>query len=206
MFLFRAIHRHYAHVSRQWGIPDGWQDTERVHLVVLLVGGVHRGTLEALAYARALRPDGLVAVHVAADEDTADQVYRQWGQAHTGVDLTVVIDQYRKLYERVTRIINELDDHDEHSHLTVVIPEFTTHHWWEALLHNQSAWPLKANLAKRPNTVTISVPLRPLTADTEADADAWRRAVDASSGDGRPRRTRGDAPTSPGTQRVHTTC
>lgn len=48
--------------------PDSWQQVERVHIVVLLVGGVHRGTLEALAYARALRPDRLVAVHVVSDE------------------------------------------------------------------------------------------------------------------------------------------
>jgi hypothetical protein len=170
VLLFRAIRRHYDHVGRQLRIPRGWKQIERVHLVVLLVGGVHRGTLEALAYARALQPDRLVAVHVASDEASAEKVRRRWARMGTGVDLTVVIDHYRRLYEPVMKVINEVDDHDQHSHLTVVIPEFTTRHWWDALLHNQSAWLLKAELAQRPNTVTVSVPLRPLATDTDDGA------------------------------------
>ena len=176
VLLFRAVHRHYQHVGRQLRIPDDWQQVERVHIVVLLVGGVHRGTLEALAYARALRPDRLVAVHVASDEAGAAGVRRRWDRAGTGVDLTVVVDHYRQLYEPVMKIVNDVDDHDQHSHLTVVIPEFTTRRWWEALLHNQSAWLLKAELAQRPNTVTVSVPLRPLPIDTDGD-DAERRRL-----------------------------
>ena len=181
VMLFRAIHRHYQHVGRQLRIPDDWQQVERVHIVVLLVGGVHRGTLEALAYAQALQPDRLVAVHVASDEAGTEKVRRRWARAGTGVDLTVVIDHYRELYEPVMKVINEVDDHDEHSHLTVVIPEFTTRHWWEALLHNQSAWLLKAELAQRPNTVTVSVPLRPLAADTDDHAVDGFPAVHSGS-------------------------
>jgi hypothetical protein len=162
VLLFRAIHRHYQHVGRQLRIPDDWQQVERVHIVMLLVGGVQRGLLEALAYTPALLPDRLVAVYVASDEAGAEKVRRRWARARTGVDVTVVIDHYRELYEPVMKVINEVDDHDELSHLTVVVPEFTTRHWWEALLHNQSAWLLEAELAQRPNTVTISVPLRPL--------------------------------------------
>jgi len=198
--LFRAIHRHYEHVRRQLRIPDDWRHVERVHLAVLLVGGVHRGTLEALAYARALQPDRLIAVHVAADEDAADAVCRRWGRAATGVDLTVVIDHYRELYEPVMRLINELDDHAEDSHLTVVLPEFTTRHWWEALLHNQSAWLLKAELAKRPNTVTISVPLR--TLDTPADATGMDRTT---AGRSRPPATADTSVQGAGGHRAHST-
>jgi amino acid transporter len=183
VLLFRAIRRHYDHVGAQLRIPEGWRQVERVHIVVLLVGGVHRGTLEALAYARALHPERLVAVHVASDRAGAEMIRRRWARAGTGVDLTVVIDHYRQLYEPVMRIIDEVDDHDEgqpmtrDSHLTVVVPEFTAGHWWEALLHNQSAWLLKAELTRRPNTVTVSVPLRPLAPDTAGDdADGARLA------------------------------
>jgi hypothetical protein len=88
----------------------------------------------------------------------------------------VVVDHYRQLYEPVMKIVNDVDDHDQHSHLTVVVPEFTTRRWWEALLHNQSAWLLKAELAQRPNTVTVSVPLRPLPIDTDGE-DAERHRL-----------------------------
>jgi len=42
--------------------------------------------------------------------------------------------------------------------LTVVIPEFVVHRWWEHLLHNQSALLLKARLLYRRDTVVTSVP------------------------------------------------
>ena len=43
------------------------------HTVVVLVGGVHRGVLEALAYAKSLRPNHLVAVSVVSDEEEQEQ-------------------------------------------------------------------------------------------------------------------------------------
>ena len=38
------------------------------HTVVVLVGSVHRGVLEALAYAKSLRPNKLIALSVVSDE------------------------------------------------------------------------------------------------------------------------------------------
>ena len=40
----------------------------------------------------------------------------------------------------------------------MVLPEFVARHWWEHLLHNQTALRLKAALLFRPNTVVTSVP------------------------------------------------
>ena len=40
----------------------------------------------------------------------------------------------------------------------MVLPEFVAHHWWEQLLHNQTALRLKASLLFRPGTVVVSVP------------------------------------------------
>jgi len=47
--------------------------------------------------------------------------------------------------------------------VAVYLPEYVVTHWWEALLHNQSAMRLKARLLFMPGVVTTSVPtvLRP---------------------------------------------
>ena len=37
-------------------------------------------------------------------------------------------------------------DHNDGQQATVVLPEFVPAHWWEAILHNQTAWLLKASL------------------------------------------------------------
>ena len=38
------------------------------------------------------------------------------------------------------------------------MPEFIARHWWEHLLHNQTALRIKAALLFRPGTVVTSVP------------------------------------------------
>jgi amino acid transporter len=160
VMLFKGIHRHYAYVGSVLEAPDDWEPSApRHHTVVLLVGGIHRGTLEAVAYAKALHPDELYAVHIAVSEEDAERMRERWDRRNLGVALSVVVDHYRELYRPLIKFIDEVDDRPAEGRLTVVVPEFTTIHWWEQLLHNQSAWLLKARLARRPNTVTTSVPL-----------------------------------------------
>ena len=48
-------------------------------------------------------------------------------------------------------------DYDD-DFVTVVVPEFALDHWWQQLLHNQSALVLRTRLRSRPNTVVTSVP------------------------------------------------
>jgi hypothetical protein len=40
----------------------------------------------------------------------------------------------------------------------VALPEFVPDHFWQGVLHNQSAIPLKRALLSRANTVVIGVP------------------------------------------------
>jgi len=40
----------------------------------------------------------------------------------------------------------------------VFVPEYVVRHWWEALLHNQSALRLKARLLFQPGVMVTSVP------------------------------------------------
>ncbi|HSK95849.1 MAG TPA: APC family permease [Euzebyales bacterium] len=184
VLLVAGIHRHYAAVAAALRVPEGWRPRHGggTHAVVMLVGGVHRGTLEALAYARSIAPDRFHAVHVAESQDGADRVRRAWHSAGIDVALDVVIDPYRQLQEPLLAFIDDLHAQcDDGSHLTVVIPEFTTRRWWERLLHNQSAWVLKARLARRPHTVTVSVPLV-LGATTQAPPPALASATTGRPG------------------------
>jgi hypothetical protein len=42
--------------------------------------------------------------------------------------------------------------------VTVYVPEYVVGHWWEGLLHNQSALRIKARLLFIPNVMVTSVP------------------------------------------------
>jgi hypothetical protein len=60
----------------------------------------------------------------------------------------------------------------------VFVPEYVVGHWWEELLHNQSALRLKLRLRLLGNVMVTSVPyqLSSVTAE-EAEADTRRSRV-----------------------------
>ena len=159
VLLFWSIHRHYTRVDRALACPPGTPLPEIVHTVVVLVPSrVHAGVLESLAYAKSLRPQYLHAVHVAFDEESGEQMLATWAEYHFDIDLDVVSSPYRALTRPVLQYVDALDERWQHDTVTVIIPEFVVHRWWEALLHNQTALLLKARLLLRKGTVVTSVP------------------------------------------------
>lgn len=174
VLVFKAIKRHYRRVAHALRVPEGYRSRRHPHTVVVLVGDVHRAVLDAVTYARSLAPERLVAVHVAHSEEDQDEALRRWEAFDIPVDLRVVFSPYREISRPVMRLIDELDDEMPDDILTVVVPEFVFQHWWEELLHNQSALFLKARLRMRPHTVVTNVPIHLYdlaTDDLSAPAD-----------------------------------
>lgn len=158
VLLFRAIKRHYASVAAALRLTPEYKPRRMNHTIVVLVGGMHRGVLEALAYAKSLAPNQLVALTVASDEDDQDRIEKAWSSQGITVPLEIVHSPYRELVRPVLRFIDELDTRYENDIITVVIPEFVINSWWGHLLHNQSALMLKGRLLFRKGTVVTSVP------------------------------------------------
>ena len=65
---------------------------------------------------------------------------------------------YRSLVTPLLAYINAVDRQDPDDLVTMVLPEFVPKHWWERLLHNQTAFRLKAGSLFRPGTVVTNVP------------------------------------------------
>jgi amino acid transporter len=158
VLLFKTIKSHYAGVAKSLRVDPAYRPRRMNHTVVVLVGSVHRGVLEALAYAKSLHPDRLLAVTVVSDEEEQDRIERSWSSLEIDVPLEIVHSPYRELTAPVMRFVDELDARYENSVITVVLPEFVVGSWWGQLLHNQSALVLKARLLFRKGTVVTSVP------------------------------------------------
>ena len=163
VLLFRAIHRHYARMDRALSVAPGYRARRRTHTVVVLVGRVTKGSMEAIAYARSLRPDRLIAVTVVADAEQQEAITASWEDFEIPVELRTLYSPFRELSRPIMRFIDEYDEEVEDDFMTVVLPEFVLDHWYAQLLHNQSALVLRSRLRTRPNTVVTSVPfhLRP---------------------------------------------
>ena len=155
---FRAISKHYRHVSDAVHLEEPYRSKRETHLVIVLVGSVHRGVIEAVRYAKSLAPERLIAVSVVTNAEEQERLVEQWTQFEMPIPLHTISSPYRELTQPLLEYLDELDAESPDDVITVVIPEFVTQ-WKTQWLHNQSAFALKARLLYRPNTVVTSVPV-----------------------------------------------
>jgi len=163
VFAFRSIGKHYTRSRGSVVAPPGYRAPKETHTMVVLVGGVNKGVLRAVQYAKSLNPDRIMAVTVASNDEERKLVEDQWKKFEVPIELHTVYSPYRELTRPILRFIDELDEQHRDNIITVVIPEFVTSvksQW----LHNGSAFALKAKLLYRPHTAVVSVPIH-MTAD-----------------------------------------
>ena len=154
----KAIKKHYDRVAREIAADeDDMVLPSRVHSIVL-VSKLHLPTMRALAFARATRPDSLEAVTVNVDpEDTAD-LAREWEDRQIPVALKVIDSPFREITKPVLDYVRRIRKDAPRDIVTVFIPEYVVGHWWEHVLHNQSALRLKGRLLFTPGVMVTSVP------------------------------------------------
>ncbi len=159
VFVFYRIHHHYKSLAEKLSLSN-YMPTNIIsrHRVILLISGVHNGSLTALTYARSLSND-LTAVHVSIDEKETQKVQEKWNIYGGGTRLVILESPYRLMVEPVLEYINMLlEIMRPNELLTVVVPQFVPKHWWENLLHNQTALLLRFALLFKPGLVILEVP------------------------------------------------
>lgn len=154
-----GIHRHYRFVEDILTLDRAEVKVrpERPPLVVVPIARLDRQALRALAFARSVSPE-VFALHVSDDPQAAEHLRRRWEQAGLEIPLQIVYSPYRALIEPLLAYIDALDKLDPGRPITVVLSEYVPKHFWEFLLHNQTALRLKFHLFFRPNTIVIDVP------------------------------------------------
>jgi amino acid transporter len=160
VLVFRRIGRHYEKIRSALHVEPGVSVARHSHTVVILVGTVNRGVLHAVAYARSMHADRIVAVSVVNSPEDEQRVLDAWDDFQLPVELRTVFSPYRDLTGPVLDVIEELDAERPDDVITVVIPEFVVEHWWDQALHNQSALMIRNKLRQRPNTAITSVPIQ----------------------------------------------
>ncbi|WP_420749547.1 APC family permease [Rhodococcus sp. O3] len=175
--LMKAIRRHYDSVAAELENTE-WDGVlpSRTHSIVL-VSKMHHPTMRALAYARATRPDTLEAVTVNVDDADTRQLVRQWESSDITVPLKVVESPYREITRPVLEYVKRVRRDSPRDVVTVFIPEYVVGHWWEQVLHNQSALRLKSRLLFQPGVMVTSVPWQ-----LHSSADVRKERIDAAPG------------------------
>jgi amino acid transporter len=172
--LMKAINRHYSHVASQL-VPDtdARMLPSKVHAVVL-VSRVHKPTLRALAFARATRPDALTALTVNVDDADTRALQADWERYDIPVPLTVIESPYREITRPVVDFVKSIRRDSPRELVVVFVPQYVVGHWWENVLHNQSALRLRARLQFQPGVMITTVPWRLESSIGRDDGDGRR--------------------------------
>ncbi|MEU0135794.1 APC family permease [Streptomyces sp. NPDC006296] len=173
-----AIRRHYDRVAEEIAAPETRPDEgmrpSRVHSIVL-VSKLHRPTLRALAYAKLVRSDQLEALSISVDQAETKALREDWERRGIDIPLKILDSPYREVTRPVIDYVKSLRKDRPRDVVSVYIPEYVVGHWYEHLLHNQSALRLKGRLLFTPGVMVTSVPYQ-LESSEAAKVRARRRA------------------------------
>ncbi|MEV0603841.1 APC family permease [Streptomyces sp. NPDC050315] len=173
-----AIRKHYDRVADEIAAADSADDEvarpSRVHSIVL-VSKVHKPTLRALNYAKLMRSHSLEAVSVDVDQAETKALREEWERRGIEVPLKVLASPYREITRPFIEYVKSLRKESPRDAVSVFIPEYVVGHWYEHLLHNQSALRLKGRLLFTPGVMVTSVPWQ-LDSSEAAKVRARKRA------------------------------
>ena len=151
VILFFRIRMHYREVARELtlhGLPPSIMPAP-VPRVVIPVSGVHRGIVDAVNFAQTISAD-VTAVYVELEPGDAGEVLKKWNSLWPDIPIVVVSSPFRSIIQPLIDFLDETDaKHNDGQLATIILPEFVPAKWWQSLLHNQTAWLLKAAMLYR---------------------------------------------------------
>ncbi|HEY5625489.1 MAG TPA: APC family permease [Dehalococcoidia bacterium] len=146
--VFAMIRRHYDWYERQVSIDEDevrrrvpparpLVERGRGEHVVVPVDDINKITMGAIDMAREISRN-IAAVHLADNRDRAEEFRRRWDDLMPDVPLLIIESPYRAFAGPMLAYIDSLERAEGDAPITVILPGFRAHHWWESLLHNQA--------------------------------------------------------------------
>ena len=83
--------------------------------------------------------------------------------------LKVLDSPYREVTRPIVEYVRRLGRSSPRDLVCVYVPEYVVGHWWEQILHNQSALRLKSRLLFSPGVMVVSVPWQLLSSERIAE-------------------------------------
>ncbi|MGI8550886.1 MAG: APC family permease, partial [Dehalococcoidia bacterium] len=155
--LFLSVNRHYRAAERDLKGETPLSPGDIKHILICPVVDLNRPTLDALAYARSVSPH-IIAVHISQDQEDIARIQEKWRAWGQYVPLEIIESPYRGVVLPLVTYIDALRQKRPAEIITVILPEFVPAHWWEGILHNQTALRVKRHLLFRPGIVVTNVP------------------------------------------------
>ena len=167
MAIMSAIYVYYGKVSDELSLTSSANLSlpSRIHGIIL-VSKLHKPTMRAIYYARATRPSTLEAITVRAEEKETDELIKSWQSLEIPVPLKVLDSPFREVTRPILDYVKSIRRDSPRDVISIFVPQYVVGHWWEQLLHNQSALRLKSRLLFTPGVMVVSVPWQLVSTET----------------------------------------
>lgn len=162
VWTFFRIHRHYEDVRRRLSVAGVTAaPASRPIITLVLLSGMHAAALRQIQFVRSL---GLrwMAVHVATDEQRAEDVRRKWQRFFPDEQLVVLPSPLRDLVGPIRQYVERLRAEHPDAFIHVVVSQLLMDNLFEQALHQNATVIYKLALQHIPNVVVTDVafPLR----------------------------------------------
>lgn len=155
---FFKIHRHYKDVARSLSLHHNHPDiTSRPVQTVVLVDGVHTGTIDLVNFARSLGHPWH-AVHIAVKPEKAQALPALWDEVIGEGELVIVDSPYRELNRPIRLYVEKLLRENPDGFVHVVVGHLAMETAWEQMLHRNSVFIFNMALHGLERVVVTIVP------------------------------------------------
>jgi len=165
MVTFALIRRHYDWYEKVIAVDEGDLASGivsaspvdaggRAEHIVVPVDGINKVTMGAIEMARALS-SRVTAVHLTDNNQDAERFRERWERLIPDVPLLIIESPYRAFAAPMLAYIDSLSQAEPDRRITVILPAFKAHHWYERILHNLAIRNLKPFLDELPEVRVV---------------------------------------------------
>ena len=160
VFLFSRIHRHYKDVAQALSLENQRQivSTNSV-ITLLLVDGVHMGTLQMVNFAKSLGSPWR-AIHVGVNPERTQKTQEKWDKYIGDNKLVIIQSPYRHLMAPIREYVMGLLKDNPDSIVHIVMGHLAMDSVFTQALHQNSSLILNLGLTGLERVVVTIVPLQ----------------------------------------------
>jgi amino acid transporter len=161
VFIFFRIHHHYKDVAQALSLENAAVKeivTDKV-ITMLLVDGVHKGTLQMVKFAKSLGAPWH-AVHVGVNQEKAATTQAKWDRYVGEGELVIIDSPYRHLLAPIREYVIDLLEENPGAIVHIVMGHLSMDSLFTQALHQNSSLILNLGLTGLERVVVTIVPLQ----------------------------------------------
>lgn len=162
MILMLSIHKYYSGIGTELHLEEykPYYDQGGVASTqcILLVHDINKPFLKAINYANSIS-NNITALHVCRHPEHAEQLRAQWKKHKIPFELKIIETPYRDIIHPLDEYLWQREKELKHGeNISVILIKFVSEHWYDKILHNQTAYFFSQHLSKHKNISTVILP------------------------------------------------